>query len=246
VFYINKLLPLIFSPLFIFIYLIVLNLFRKNKIILFTQLSIFILFTNPIFSNFLISDLEKNSPPQIIQDIQTADAIVVLSGTIGQVSKSGIKITEWGRPNRYLAGIELYRAGKAPSLIFTGGNTPLDDDKFIEGEFLKQKAMRDGVPENHILVTSNSYNTEQEAISLSNVLYSKNIILVTSSFHMTRAKSLFEAHGYKVSPFPVDFMSTDNNISILSFFPSVDALSKVDLYIRENIGRLYYSIKYRN
>lgn len=205
---------------------------------------IFLIITNPIFSNLLMINLENEFPPRQIDTLEAADGIVVLSGMIGQIEKNGVNIIEWGRPNRYFAGIELYRSGKAPKLFFTGGSTPIDPEGFLEGEFLKKKAIIDGIPPQNIFVTDISYNTEQEAISLTKVLYKKNIILVTSSFHMNRAKFIFESYGYNVHPFPVDFMSTESKLSIMHLLPSVDALSKIDLYIRENIGRIFYNLKY--
>ena len=57
---------------------------------------------------------------------------------------------------------------------------------------------------------------------------------------MERSKYLFEKQGFKVIPFPVDFKISNNELTILDIIPSLGALSKTSLFIRENIGRLYY------
>ena len=69
------------------------------------------------------------------------------------------------------------------------------------------------------------------------------IILVTSAFHMPRAKMLFERQGFEVEPFPVDFQNSDRSkTTILSFVPSAQALAKSETAMREGIGVLYYLV----
>ena len=74
----------------------------------------------------------------------------------------------------------------------------------------------------------------------------KNIILVTSAFHMHRAKRIFEKEGFIVKAFPVDFKSNKNLKQILSYpitwFPSSINLYKSSIAIRELIGRTFYRI----
>lgn len=242
-FYFSKIAPIFISPIMALFYFAFLSLILKSRKTLIIMISIMILITNPIFANYLISNIEKSYSPQRIDSIKKAEAIVVLSGMIGSFKNGGIEVVEWGRPNRYFSGIELLKANAAPLVVFTGGRTPLDPDGFNEGQYLKNKAISEGIPIEKILVTGEAYNTEQEAKSLSLALREKNIILVTSAFHMERAKFLFQSFGFNVIPFPVDYMSSEDAISVLSFFPNADALLKIDLYIHESIGRLFYKVK---
>ena len=70
---------------------------------------------------------------------------------------------------------------------------------------------------------------------------SKKIILVTSGYHMCRAKKLFEKQGFIVIPYKVDYKSERNKQkTILDFLPSAEYLKKTEIGIRELIGRLYY------
>ena len=70
-----------------------------------------------------------------------------------------------------------------------------------------------------------------------------SIILVTSAFHMARAKMLFERQGFEVEPFPVDFQNSDRSkTTFLSFVPSAQALAKSETAMREGMGILYYSV----
>ena len=69
------------------------------------------------------------------------------------------------------------------------------------------------------------------------------IILVTSAFHMRRAKMLFERKGFEVDPFPVDFQVSDRQkTTILSFLPKAEYLEDSEIAMREGVGMLYYSI----
>ncbi|MFL0774594.1 MAG: hypothetical protein AB8A39_07525 [Prochlorococcus sp.] len=58
-----------------------------------------------------------------------AEAIVVLSG--GRHPAPGAaRVSEWHDPDRFMAGLDLYRAGKAPRLLFTGGASPFSNRAF--------------------------------------------------------------------------------------------------------------------
>jgi uncharacterized SAM-binding protein YcdF (DUF218 family) len=73
---------------------------------------------------------------------------------------------------------------------------------------------------------------------------SKRIILVTSAYHMYRAKRLFEKQGFNVIPYKVDYKIEGNStVTILDFLPSASNLQLTETGIRENIGRLFYSGK---
>jgi len=94
-----------------------------------------------------------------------------------------------------------------------------------------------------ILVTEKVKNTYEESLALAKMISIKSsIILVTSAYHMKRSKYLFEKQGFNVIPYPVDFKSSNIKISIMSFMPNIDSLFKTSLFIRENIGRLYYKL----
>ena len=64
---------------------------------------------------------------------------------------------------------------------------------------MKEFAIKFGVPEESILLTDNVQNTDQEAKSVKKLLNSNDVkvILVTSAFHMPRAKKIFETFYLK-------------------------------------------------
>jgi len=98
-----------------------------------------------------------------------------------------------------------------------------------------------GVPPEGFVLDRSAWDTEQEAANLAGQIGSEPFFLVTSAFHMPRARQLFEAAGFVVSPFPVDFRSTGSGrLDILSFVPTSEALRHTEIAARELYARLYY------
>jgi uncharacterized SAM-binding protein YcdF (DUF218 family) len=96
---------------------------------------------------------------------------------------------EWGDPDRFFGGIALFKAGKAQKLVFTGDKMKWDKTKKTEGEALKQYAISNGIPYKKINITKDLGNTADEALAVKELINpSEKIILVTSAFHMYRAK----------------------------------------------------------
>ena len=187
--------------------------------------------------------LEYPYKPISRNTLKEADAIVVLSGMLHQVGDENYSTYEFSDPDRFFGGLDLIKKNKSKKIIFTAGQLPWTDNWEPEGLILKNKAISLGIQEYQILVTEKVKNTYEESIAVTKLIpNNSSIILVTSAFHMHRSKYLFEKQGFEVTPFSVDFKSFDTKISILSFLPDVNAISTTSLYIRENIGRLYYKL----
>ena len=231
--YLHKILPLIASPMFLVIVLITWGIVFRSRIAGILAVSILIICSLPIFSNKLITSLENEYMLSDASSAKTADAIVVLSGMVRTIdSKNGLYY-EWGEASdRIFAGIELIKKNKAPIMILTGGKLPWSVGK-PEGEYLRDVAIKYGVPSKNILLTENVENTDQEAKAVA-----------TSAFHMLRAQKVFEAAGINTEPFAVDFLSGADKSTIMDFIPSAEALNQTSFFIRELIGRLYYNLKY--
>ena len=244
--YLHKILPLIVSPMFLVMVLITWGIVFRSRIASVLAVSILIICSLPIFSNKLITYLENEYILSDASSAKTADAIVVLSGMVRTINgKNGLSY-EWGEASdRIFAGIELIKKNKAPIMILTGGKLPWSVGK-PEGEYLRDVAIKYGVPNKNILLTENVENTDQEAKAVGKLLNktSPKIILVTSAFHMPRAQKVFEAVGINIEPFAVDFLSGADKYTIMNFIPSAGALNQTSFFIRELIGRLYYSLKY--
>ena len=197
--------------------------------------------------------LEAPWQRQVVMDAPNADAIVVLS--CGRHPAPGsARLSEWEDPDRFFAGLDLFRAGKAPRLLFTGGASPFLAGQPPEGQIYLEEARLLGIPAAAMASTPPVVNTAEEAIAIRRLLappssplsdVSPRILLVTSAFHMRRAQRLFERQGLKVLAFPVDFQARGRWAGPLwldptQWFPSARALHDSSRALRELIGRLVY------
>ena len=244
--YLHKVLPLLASPLFLVIILVLCGLLFRSRRAGLAAVGILIVCSLPVFSNKLISYLERDYSLVPPASAKTADAIVVLSGMVRTIEGANGLEYEWGEASdRIFAGIDLIKENKAPALVLTGGKLPWSVGK-PEGEYLRDIAEKLGISSDVILLTENVQNTDQEAKAVAKLLNKEvpNIILVTSAFHMPRAQKVFEAAGIVVSPLPVDFLSGADKTTLMHFIPSAGAFSNTSFFVREIIGRLYYKLKY--
>jgi uncharacterized SAM-binding protein YcdF (DUF218 family) len=245
--YLNKILPVICLPIGLTVVLVGAGLILRKRVLCWAGLGLLLLLSTGFVSGKLMRWVEGVEDRSVIQDVETADAIVVLSGMIEE--RKNAPLGEWsGAVDRFEGGVDLFLAGKATLLIFTGGCVPWMPKAKPEGEILAQRAVKLGVPKDKILVTGKAQNTEEEATAVRQVgrnwwVTGSNprIILVTSAFHMRRAEMLFRKSGFEVTPFPVDLQTSGNSgITPLSFLPSAHALARSEIAIREIIGFAYY------
>ena len=243
--YLHKILPLLVSPLFLFIVLTLFYAIRYRLKVLFVSAIALSILSTPITAHFCWEKLESGYKLKAAKSQMKSDAIVVLSGNGNIANTEQGPMFQWSDPDRFFGGIALFNANKAPTLIFTGGQLPWDIGDKTEGDYLKDEAVLLGVPKEHIYVTREVQNTAQEANAVRALLKDKNskIILVTSAYHMPRASKLFEANKLNVTPFPVDFKSTNKKLTIMSFIPSTGGLDATFTALREFLGRLYYRIR---
>ena len=244
--YLHKLLPLIISPLGLVIFLIIIGICLRRWWIITLSCFVLLLSSLPITAQFIWRDLEKQYPPKALSEFGSYDAVVVLSGMLSPFEYGGTLRVEWGDPDRFFAGIDLLKSGKAPTLIFTRGKMPWSNLP-AEGELLKSKAVELGINESQILLSNIVANTSEEAEAVAQLISSngiKRIVLITSSFHMPRAKLLFDKQGIDSVPFATDFKATGQTLSWLAFLPSAWGFGRTSEGIREYIGRFYYKLKF--
>ena len=216
--YLHKILPVFVSPLFIVLVVLTIGLVKRRRDWLIAGVCLLFGISLPIVSEGLIwvrqHDYQRLSPTEV----SSSEAIVVLGQGMSWVNTKNGMVPDWGDPDRFFAGVELILANKAPRLVFTGGKLPWDDSDQTEGDVLKQYAQKMQVP--------------------------ADTILVTSAFHMRRAKWLFENMGFEVLAYPVDVSGKSIDITWQSFLPNPWAIATVHSLVREGWGLLYYRLTY--
>ena len=247
-YFLSKLLPLFVLPLGVSLILVTLGLARQRRRLAWAGVAVLVVSSNPLVGHFLMRSAEGWVVRRSVADVVPGDAIVVLSAGRSLPPGPG-KVSDWHDANRFFGGKELALAGKAPLLVFTGASFSSEPGVASEGELLATEARALGVATERILVTPLVLNTDDEAREVAAVLRTRQlqnprVILVTSAFHMRRARMLFEQWGMNVDPFPVSFGSSDQGrITLFSFLPSVSALTKSQTALREMYGRAFYWLR---
>ncbi len=243
--YLHKILPTFVLPIMLVIIVILIGLIKNKKKLIYIAIGVLYILSTPIFSNNFFKLVEGSEYRKPLSALDSADAIVVLSGMLEINEVGDSTYIEWGDPDRFFGGIALFKAGKSQKLIFTGGKMPWDKAKKTEGDVLKEYAISSEIPSEKIFVSKDVENTADEAVAVKELISpSKRIILVTSAYHMYRAKKLFEKKGFIVIPYKVDYkISNNKDVTILDFLPSANNLELTETGIRELIGRIFYLIK---
>ena len=206
-------------------------------------------FSNGIVSNELLKLIEYPLERIDIKSVKNADAIIVLSSGIS-LPPGNSQIVELNDTDRFFAGLKLFKAGKANKLIFTGGSNPFKSKLPLVGDVFVNESQILGISRENLMTTKKVFNTKEEAFELKKLfskenLLLKKIILVTSAYHMQRAKKIFEREGFFVLAYPVDFKAYYESyksyfLDPLNFIPNSNNLNNSSLAIREFIGRVIY------
>ena len=202
------------------------------------------IFGNTTLSHKLIGTLEKPFIVGIIDSNATADAVVVLGGYTsgGDEELTGIDTNE--AFDRILTGVELIREGKADRLYVGGGRIKTNVGRKSEFSVIEPWIKRWGltdVPIDTLGDSGNTYGESQAVRKLMNENGWSKIFLVTSAWHMPRARAVFESSGVRVIPVGCDFRSIPNGK--LKFFPKNSRLKSLHHFLNEKVGWMYYRSK---
>ena len=62
--------------------------------------------------------------------------------------------------------------------------------------------------------------------------------MVTSAFHMPRAKKVFEAAKINIIPFPVDYKRKDKKTTLLDYIPTASSFGSTSYFFKEIIKEI--------
>lgn len=199
------------------------------------------LWSTPVFSDWLRATLEQRYPSVPVEALPTADAIVVLGGTM-QGARPPLRLYPnlEATADRVWHAARLFRTGKAPRILVTGGNLPWGGIEQPEATVMAELLEEFGVPKTALVLESRSRTTEQNrdySLPILHQLGVKSILLVTSALHMPRAMRLFKATDLTVFPAPADFEVFDrDNAHPLRWLPDAQALADSSRAYKEYLG----------
>ncbi|MFH1996018.1 MAG: ElyC/SanA/YdcF family protein, partial [Candidatus Omnitrophota bacterium] len=187
---------------------------------------VYVLFVYTPFIWFVASPLRIQDTPQ------KADAVVALGGGVGESGKVG-----QGYQERVDTAVKLYDQDFAKTILFSSGY------KYImkEAEVMKTLSVAMGVGAENILVDDDSTNTYEMIVHLKGLVEKtgwRNVILVSSPYHMLRLKLLSDKHlrGVHVMYVPVEKSS---------YYARSSGIKphQVEGIVKEYLAILYYKFK---
>ena len=120
-----------------------------------------------------------------------SDAIIVLGAAAYDAKPSPVF------EERIRHGLDLYRQGLAPKLIFTGGFGGATA-RFSETQVARRYALKQQIPAQDILIESRSRTTRQNLVEAKRLMDAhgmRRVILVSDPLHMARALRLSRELG---------------------------------------------------
>jgi uncharacterized SAM-binding protein YcdF (DUF218 family) len=149
--------------------------------------------------------------------------------------------------DRVLHAARLYRAGKAPRVITSGGAIPFLGGVTPESEAISELLQEWGVPESAILLETRSRNTYENAVETKKILENANldtVLLVTSALHMRRALATFRTNGVNAIPAPTDIEAVNRQErTIIDWLPNAGALETTTRVLKEYLGFTVYRFR---
>ena len=197
----------------------------------------------PLFSDWVRGTLEARFSPTSVEAVPTADAIVILGGSVGVPRPPRVYPDLNDAADRVWHAARLYRADKAPLVVASGGTLPWRNQRYREAPVMQSLLVDWGVPADSVLLESGSANTYENATYTAELMAKQGldrVLLVTSALHMRRALATFRSAGVTAHPVATDYQVVESEQTVLDVAPSAGALAGSTAAIREYVGYLVY------
>jgi uncharacterized SAM-binding protein YcdF (DUF218 family) len=250
-FYLSQFLSFLAMPLTIISILIVIGALyvRKKwgKISLWTGILLLWFFSNQFIANQAMLAWEHDF--KAFDKIKTYEIGIVLTG-VTNLSKTAYDRTFFQKgADRITHALQLYRMGKIKKILITGGQGLNPTNTNTEAKLLKDFLLMTGVPETDVMIEELAKNTRENALFTKEFLEKNGVdtnqefLLITSAFHMTRAKGCFDKVGLKTETFPTDYYSHDTKYDLPAFiYPEPASIEHWHKLVKEWIGILVYKM----
>ncbi|MDP4266885.1 MAG: YdcF family protein [Bacteroidota bacterium] len=208
-FFLAQILSFITSPLIWIIGVFIFAIITKNKtkkIKAFIIGSIMLIF----FTNmFIVDEFMRAWEVPLTKDEALKpnyDVGIVLGGGMVTNDPRNNRLSFRISPDRIFQAINLYKTHRISKIMLSSGEGSIIV-KNNEALLLKEYLTGIGIPEKDLIIESESHNTHQNAqnsCKLINKYSYKNILLITSAYHMRRAMACFHKEGLYPTPYCVD------------------------------------------
>ena len=185
--------------------------------------------------------------PIPMSEVGEYDVAIVFSGVTKGSKTPRDRVYFNHGADRITHALQLYNEGKIKNIIVSGGLGFQQVDNSAAADRLFSFLTMAGVPDSVITVEPDAANTYENAVKSAEILKSKfpnqKYLLITSSFHMKRAKLCLEKQDVAFDIFPAGFHTMYPTMKIDDlFFPKAEAIMNWELMIKEWVGLLTYRL----
>lgn len=202
------------------------------------------LLSTQVVADSLAVAVEGTSPPRSLAQTPRADAILVLSGGVRPAIPPRTGPDLEPSADRLLHAARLYRAGKAPWVVASGGVDSPAEKTTADAVAMAKALVEWGVPRDAILLETRSRTTHENCVLTKPILEKRGIhsvLLVTSALHMRRALATCRSAGIDAIPSPSSFEATSvASTTFMNWRPESAALDRSSRTIWEILGFDYY------
>jgi uncharacterized SAM-binding protein YcdF (DUF218 family) len=247
-FIISKLISFLVSPFFWVFVLLVLGICIKKwrfKMLITATLLLFLLGNDALFS-IVVRNWEP--PLQPLSKINHQNRIIVVLGGYCSYSETTGRARFNESADRLWQALIVWQKSDSSKLVISGGSANVLIKARGEGAVIKEVLNDIGFDNNRVMIDSLSRSTYENAVECATLFkrYSipMRIVLVTSAWHMKRARWCFEKQGFDVEQLTTDSFTPVEPLTVPDYLvPSLSVIGKWDRLVHEWAGIVTYKMK---
>jgi uncharacterized SAM-binding protein YcdF (DUF218 family) len=216
---------------------------RLGRTLILTGTLLFALFSNQLFSGWLVRPLENRYPPipelvhgrPIPPALAACRYVIVLgSGNGNTAGRASLNQLSVSARARLTEAVRLLRVLPEAQLVMSG---PAEKKHPSHAVVLARAAIALGIEENRIALIEQVRDTEDESLAVRRRVGDAPVALVTTAWHMPRAMALFRHAGLTAVACPTDYTATDDGEwDWVDLLFDVESLGRSTAGIRERLG----------
>lgn len=245
----SKILLFLLSPIIWIFALLIWTIITKNGIqkkrLLWFTLIVFYFFSNSFIAEEFVRAYEERD--QTYTTLKSDFDVAIVLGGFSSYNVKQEMVAFHSATDRLMAGIKLYKTGKAKKIMLSSGSGSILKPNEKEALYIKDYLLEIGIPLQDLIIESASKNTRENAVKSAEILnknYAKGkFVLITSATHMPRAKRCFKKAGLSVVPFAVDHQSEPRKFVLDHLFiPNTESFKNWNCLTKEWAGLIAYKL----
>lgn len=217
-----------------------------SRRLLIAAVAILLVFSNPVLLRWTVMAWEPIPIALPVND-STVKKVVVLGGMSSVHPPSG-RVRFGSSGDRLMQALLIVQNNPVEYLVISGGSASILTEERGEAAFLQEFLVAVGMENDRVVVDSLSRNTYENAVNIRQIFddrgWTKEIVLVTSAWHMPRSLRVFEKQGFRVLPIGADpLYSFSPAVPADYFIPSSSVLTTWELLFKEWVGIGVYRLR---